>query len=1250
MASTIPTGTTVRRVAKTIIATMALIATAPAQAWTLPGLAGGGHAAALGPTMDRQAPKITIAAARDTIIAGLENLVLTLTREGAVQDNQRVALNLEQEQEWIQPQPYTATFATGQATARISTTPRGMDAANLQSGDLVATVDSVAGYDTGEASATVRVIALGGPAAVAFVEQASYTIAEDAANPGVTVVARMAPGMPRGADVRFTIAAFDGSALAVQDFEQILRSITLREEEFAVSIGRWQARRQIRIPLIDDDIREGTEYLRFFTGLSSGDSHGVVVGDSTGAPCSGCEARVEITDDEDIPEWGLSVSPPEIREEDEASSTATLAITNGKTFAADQSVTFAFAGTATEGADYTVAPADADGATPGHQVPLPSGSTTVDLTLTARDDDIEDSKETIEITEAHDGSTIGSTQTIRILNQEAIPAITLAASRDTIIGSMEDLVLTVTREAPLDESLTVTVNLAQDQSWLSDTSRAVTFAANQPVANLTIRHSEFSTAVVESGNLTAAVAAVGGYDASNATARVHVVSQEGPAIEVSFDQETYRFQEDDGAVSVLVIAEAAPGMPRGTQIRFRVGFRDGTAERGEDFSGGDAGVTLFEAGFIPQASRLRAQAEVRFTLVDDEIPEGTEHFTLVFEAPLGKPADLHLSSGGAVVEIADNDVPEFEFSLSEQEIREEGETSATATISITNGVTLAEDRMVTLDLGGDAIPGHDYSVTPADADEGAGHQVILSAGSSSVEATFTAIDDEREEPTERIGIRATLDGNTIGTGTIRIVDRFPGPRVEITFEDVQAPRDDYTAGVATGPFTTRITFSEPVEGFTQEDISWATHSLTTIDTTNIGVLVWDYAVVREGLEYTARMMPDQDGELWIEVDQWSAISVATGDGNQFGANSLWVEFPANRMLVEPRTLTVDEGDPDGAEFLVLLTSAPSGPVTVSVTGTDGTALAVDWPTVEFTLPYWNGGWAIRVTAADDANTANERLGLGVKATGGGYDGHRADLVINVRDDDGSASADASDEGALSLLEELTRQQAAAALFGEHDLSEAQLAALDLLGNRNGRYDLGDLLSWIARCERGEARCGAPRSSSSTPASVAAAALAAAGRIGRNGQRRQGRARSRIRRGSGNGSPLWHVVILLLAIVTLWSCSDGDGLVDPGTADPDPGYLTVWLTAPPATRDIGAMLVLDGPGIDSVRAPGMELFQSATSSPRQIVVAGTLATGPMAEFLVRDRKLQLQYRARLLEVTGEGYSLRDLSEYGITINR
>ena len=65
-----------------------------------------------------------------------------------------------------------------------------------------------------------------------------------------------------------------------------------------------------------------------------------------------------------------------------------------------------------------------------------------------------------------------------------------------------------------------------------------------------------------------------------------------------------------------------------------------------------------------------------------------------------------------------------------------------------------------------------------------------------------------------------------------------------------------------------------------------------------------------------------------------------------------------------------------------------------------------------------------------------------------------------------------DDALLARVGDVTPEAATAALFGGDALTGDQLAAMDQLGNRNGAYDLGDLLSWMARCRRNEVSCGA----------------------------------------------------------------------------------------------------------------------------------------------------------------------------------
>jgi len=230
--------------------------------------------------------------------------------------------------------------------------------------------------------------------------------------------------------------------------------------------------------------------------------------------------------------------------------------------------------------------------------------------------------------------------------------------------------------------------------------------------------------------------------------------------------------------------------------------------------------------------------------------------------------------------------------------------------------------------------------------------------------------------------------------------------------------------------------------------------------------------------------------------------------------------------------------------------------------------------------------------------------------------------------------------ALAVADGLSPDEGAAALFGEETLSEARQAALDLLGNRNGGYDLGDLLSWIERCRRGEARCGGTPTDSSPTSGAALIGAAAAGRRGNSRRRGRSRVRGTGRR-AGNG---WALTVLLAAAM-IWSCT-GDSIAPtaPAAAVPDPGLLTVEWSGPAARADIGVLLELEGPTIDAVRASGLELYESGTGERHQIVVAGVLRPGPLMQFHVPDRNQFALYRVRVLQVTGEGYGLRDPTEY------
>ena len=334
-----------------------------------------------------------------------------------------------------------------------------------------------------------------------------------------------------------------------------------------------------------------------------------------------------------------------------------------------------------------------------------------------------------------------------------------------------------------------------------------------------------------------------------------------------------------------------------------------------------------------------------------------------------------------------------------------------------------------------------------------------------------------------------------------------------------------------------------------------------------------------------------------------------------------------------------------------------------------------WPeSLAFSRSDWFRSQVFSLTSSDETGSPQ----LITHSITSGYFPDRAIDAVEVRRASAAISGTDSDETvlaadaeAIALVEGLSPRQAAAVLFGDAKLEAGQLRALDHLGNRNGRYDHGDFMSWLARCRLGGVDCSAGNS----PARTDGDALPPGGQGGRTPRtRRRGDGRTRVRSGdSGDCSRMsavrrhrdpsdagshsasrWRLAALIAVLLT-WACM-GDDMTRPQTDAPVvPAVerpLLVTLESPPETRDISAMLRVEGFAVDSVRAPGFELFASDASGPRSrhFVVAGNLSTGTILEIWVPSGRDPGDYHVELLEVAAEDYSLRDLTGYRTTVGR
>ena len=108
------------------------------------------------------------------------------------------------------------------------------------------------------------------------------------------------------------------------------------------------------------------------------------------------------------------------------------------------------------------------------------------------------------------------------------------------------------------------------------------------------------------------------------------------------------------------------------------------------------------------------------------------------------------------------------------------------------------------------------------------------------------------------------------------------------------------------------------------------------------------------------------------------------------------------VTVSTTALTVTEQDTTGGSYTVVLDSAPTATVTVTVAGHAGTDVTRTPGTLTFTTSNWDTVQTVTVTAGDDADTTDDSVTLthSAASTDTGYSGITiAGVVVTVRDND-----------------------------------------------------------------------------------------------------------------------------------------------------------------------------------------------------------------------------------------------------------
>ena len=425
---------------------------------------------------------------------------------------------------------------------------------------------------------------------------------------------------------------------------------------------------------------------------------------------------IDIEDDDLAPALELDVSSSMI-DEDGGTATVTVSTGSGSTFAADQTVQLAVAGTATETADYTIS---------GKTLTLAAGEDSVSATLTAIDDEAEEPDETVTVAAVHGGTEIG-TATVTIPANDApstdvqLKSLALSgldigtfdpATTAYAATAAESVAQTTVTATPNDDGASVAIADADGSTAGTTRDVALDYGENTITATVTAADGEttkaYTVTVTRAYTPPAATIAAGTSPVSEGTDAV------------------FRVSLDKAAKDTLTVAVSV-------------------SETGRALSGTASSVAI-DAG--DTAATLTVATD------DDAVVEQASTVTVALVA--GDGYTLGAAASAAVV-VEDGDAATWKVGAGKVRIEEAGDTAVT--VSIANGVTFAADQAVTLTATGTAAAG-DYTLSPT--------SLTLAAGDQVASATLTATDDEAEESDETVTVSASHGGNEIGTATVTI--------------------------------------------------------------------------------------------------------------------------------------------------------------------------------------------------------------------------------------------------------------------------------------------------------------------------------------------------------------------------------------------------------------------------------------------------------------------------------------------------
>ena len=571
---------------------------------------------------------------------------------------------------WTQIGGTDVTLSDATAPAPSFTAPAGLTEEATLTFSLKVT-DKAGLYH--EDAVSVRVKAR--PPPVATIAAAAGTVTEGAAATfTVSLDAPAATALPVAVSVSETGAALSGSSPATVDF------------------AAGESSKTLSLATADDQVVEPDSTVTATVSLGAGYTVGTA-----------SSASVTVEDD-DAATFTVSFEPESLAEGE--SATLTVAISNGVTFAEDQTVELAASGTASA-SDHTGVPA---------ALMLAAGASSVTAGLAASEDQEEEEAETVTITASHDGSSIGSAM-VTIASVSHDPSLRTLSLSGVDIGAFSP------------DSTAYAASVAHEVA-----STTVTATASHSAAKVTMAPGSEVSLAVGANEIAVTVTAEDGKTTKTYTVTVTRAEETAfPVVSIAAVEERLV-----GPIGEFRVSRTGP---RAEALQVQVLFSNSRSSRTQTLT-----IQLLPG----QSSVTRRVQAGDNRLVEDDI-------TVTYALQESQGYTVSAEQGSASIVLEESDIPEFSVSVQPAGIAE-GE-SAAVRVAIANGVRFREAQTIDLSVSGTAS-GSDYRGVP--------ETLRLRAYKTSTTTTLTAAVDREDEAEETVTITASHGGSEIGSATVSI--------------------------------------------------------------------------------------------------------------------------------------------------------------------------------------------------------------------------------------------------------------------------------------------------------------------------------------------------------------------------------------------------------------------------------------------------------------------------------------------------